>query len=62
MGKRPPPKSARPKTTADQAAERARMEAENKKAHDAQASVREHMVDIGRGEQQAGRGGEARKS
>jgi len=62
IGKKPPGKGGRPKTTASQAAERARQEAQEQRARDAQASIRDRMVEIGRAEQQAGRCGEGRTS
>lgn len=42
--------------------EMSRRELEQRQAADAQASVRAHMVEIGRGEQQAGRQGRAHMS
>ena len=46
---------AKPTPTPGVAAEQAREAEENAKAHKAEASNRDRMVDIGRGNQQAGR-------
>ncbi len=51
------PKTGQPKPTHDLVAEQAREAAESQKARDAEASIRDHMVDIGRGHQQSGRQG-----
>jgi hypothetical protein len=50
--------SGKPVPTHATAAEQVREEAESKEAHNAEASIREHMVNIGRGNQQAGRQGQ----
>jgi hypothetical protein len=47
-----------PVPTHETAAEQVREAQESKEAHDAEASNRERMVDIGRGNQQAGRQGQ----
>jgi hypothetical protein len=49
-------KKGKPVPTHDVAAEQVREAAESAKAHQAEASIRDRMVDIGRGNQQAGRG------
>lgn len=49
--------SGKPNPTRHDSAEQAREAAESQKAHDATASNRERMVDIGRGNKQAGRQG-----
>jgi ribonuclease I len=46
-----------PRQTSEAAAEQTREAKESEKAHSAEASNRERMVDIGRGNQQAGRQG-----
>jgi hypothetical protein len=58
----PTNKTSRPEETGgeqkpshDTIAEQAREREESRKAHDAEASNRERMVEIGRGNQQAGR-------
>jgi hypothetical protein len=51
-------KGGKPVPTHETAAEQVREEAESKDAHNAEASIREHMVNIGRGNQQAGRQGQ----
>ncbi len=51
-------KGGKPAPTHETAAEQAREEAESRQAHDAEASIRDKMVDIGRGNQQAGRQGQ----
>jgi hypothetical protein len=48
-------KGGQPVPTHETAAEQAREANESHEAHDAEASNRERMVDIGRGNQQAGR-------
>lgn len=50
-----PKTGGKPAATAHDAAEQAREAAENQKAHSAEASNRDRMVDIGRGNKQAGR-------
>lgn len=50
-------KGGKPKATHDVTAEQARESAESDKAHNAEASNRDRMVDIGRGNKQAGRQG-----
>ena len=50
-----PGKTGRPKPTHATAAEDAREAQASEQAHNAEASNRERMVDIGRGNQQAGR-------
>jgi len=52
------PKGGKPATTHETAAEQVREAREDEEARDNQASNREHMVDIGRGNQQAGRQGQ----
>jgi len=52
------PKGRKPAPTHEVAAEQAREAQESEKAHNAEASTRERMVDIGRGNQQAGRQGQ----
>jgi hypothetical protein len=47
-----------PRQTSEAAAEQTREAKESEKAHSAEASNRERMVDIGRGNQQAGRQGQ----
>ena len=49
------PKGDKPSPTAHDAAEQARLAHEREVARNAEASIRDHMVDIGRGNQQAGR-------
>jgi hypothetical protein len=48
-------KAGKPEGTHDLAAEQLREARESAKAKNAEASIRGHMVDIGRGNQQAGR-------
>jgi len=55
---RPPNPGGKPEPTHDVAAEQIREAQESAKARGAVASNREHMVDIGRGNQQAGRQGQ----
>ena len=55
---RPPNPGGKPEPTHDVAAERAREAHEAAMARNAVASNRERMVDIGRGNQQAGRQGQ----
>lgn len=67
MTTRKPPKEqpqhgGRPVTTGEEAAEQARRHAEEEEALRAKVTIREHMVDIGRGGQQAGRQNESRTS
>lgn len=52
-----PKAGGKPAPTGHDAAEKAREAAESQKAHDAEASNRDRMVDIGRGNKQAGRQG-----
>lgn len=52
------PHGGKPAPTHDVAAEQAREAQEKAKAQNAEASIREHMVNIGRGNQQAGRQGQ----
>jgi hypothetical protein len=47
-----------PRQTSEAAAKQTREAKESEKAHSAEASNRERMVDIGRGNQQAGRQGQ----
>jgi hypothetical protein len=49
-------KKGKPGPTHDVAAEQVREAAESARAQQAEASIRDRMVDIGRGNQQAGRG------
>lgn len=51
-------KTHKPTPTHDEAAEQTREAQESAKAHNAEAGVRDHMIDIGRGNQQAGRQGQ----
>ena len=51
-------KGGKPVPTPETAAEQVREAHESQEAHDAEASNRERMVDIGRGNQQAGRQGQ----
>jgi hypothetical protein len=50
-------KGGKPATTRDVAAEQAREASESAKARQSEASIRDRMVDIGRGNKQAGRQG-----
>lgn len=50
-----PDKGGPPRETPATEAEQAREGQESSSAHDREASIRDHMVDIGRGNQQAGR-------
>lgn len=50
-------KGGKPSPTQHDTAEQAREAAESQKAHSAEASNRDRMVDIGRGNKQAGRQG-----
>jgi hypothetical protein len=54
----PEDKGGKHSPTHETAAEQAREEAESQHARDAEASIREKMVNIGRGNQQAGRQGQ----
>jgi len=49
-------KKGKPVPSHQVAAEQVREAAESARAHQAEASIRDRMVDIGRGNQQAGRG------
>jgi hypothetical protein len=51
-------KGGKPVPTHEVAAEQVREARESEEAHDAEASNRERMVNIGRGNQQAGRQGQ----
>ena len=51
-------KGGKPVPTHETAAEQAREEGESQQARDAEASIRDKMVNIGRGNQQAGRQGQ----
>jgi hypothetical protein len=51
-------KGGKPVPTHETAAEQVREAHESQEAHDAEASSRERMVDMGRGNQQAGRQGQ----
>ena len=51
-------KTGQPESTPETVAEQARAAEESKQAVNDQASIRERMVDIGRGHQQAGRQGQ----
>lgn len=51
------PRSGRPKSSREESAEQTREAEESRKARGMSASSRERMVDIGRGNQQAGRQG-----
>ena len=51
-------RSGMPLPTHETTVEQACEAEENAKAHDGEASIRERMVDIGRGDQQAGRQGQ----
>lgn len=55
-----PDQAGKPSPDHATAAEQAREEKEGHDAHNAQSSTRDRMVDIGRGNQQAGRHGENR--
>ncbi len=54
----PEDKGGKPTPTHETAAEQAREETESQQAKDAEASIRDRMVNIGRGNQQAGRQGQ----
>lgn len=61
MSKKPessPERHGKPTDSHDLEAEQARVAEEQAKAKEAEASIRARMVDIGRGNQQAGRQGE----
>jgi hypothetical protein len=51
-------KSTKPVPTIEDAAERSRESKESNEARNAEASIRDRMVGIGRGRQQAGRQGQ----
>ena len=54
---KPATAKGKPSVDSDQAAEQIREGRENNQAKNAQGSIRDRMVDIGRGNQQAGRQG-----
>ena len=51
-------RAGKPSPTHETAAEQARESNESREAQDAEASIRARMVDVGRGNQQAGRQGQ----